>query len=70
MTKILRRLYRGARWSEAYGSHPGWTWVVILPTIGAIAGAGRDRMLLGFVVMACAIVPVFLVGCWERGDTP
>ena len=68
----LRRLWRGARWSHEYGSHPGTVPLLVLVAAGAIAGADRDPVwgpLLGSGVMAALYGPLWLIGCWHRGDS-
>jgi hypothetical protein len=62
MTPALRRLWKGARWSERYGSHPGTPVLVMLVTIGGIAGSWP-----GALVMLLTFGPMWLFGAWERG---
>ena len=71
MLKPLRRLWRGARWSDEYGSHPGTPALIFLIAAGGLAGIDRDPVwgpLLGAGVMAVLFVPLWLIGCWHRGD--
>jgi hypothetical protein len=63
MLRNLSRLYKGLRWSETYGSHPG-TWpLLICLLIGGVAGGWW-----GLVIMGLWLVPVYLYGAWERGN--
>lgn len=58
----LRRIYRGARYSERFGSHPGTFYVGFFLCLGFLAGGLR-----GVGVMAAVLVPLWLWGCYERG---
>ena len=67
----LKRLWRGARWSEEYGSHPGTPPLLVMIAAGAIAGADRNPLwepLLGGGLFAALYGPLWLIGCWHRGD--
>ena len=69
----FKRLWRGARWSEYYGSHPGNVPLVVMIVAGGIAGSDRDPVwgpLLGSGVMAALFGPLWLRGCWDRGKLP
>lgn len=63
MTESLRRIIRGLRWSERYGSHPGTPTMIVILALGAIAGGFR-----GVALMAIVFVPLYLYGAWERGS--
>ena len=68
--KWIRRLIRGARWSERYGHHPGTPVLLALIAIAALVGA-EDRGMRGAIegasVMAICFTPLWLRGCWKRG---
>lgn len=67
----LKRLIKGARYSDKYGSHPGTIWLINFVSMGAIAGAqsgGLAGSLGGAAFMAVFLLPLWLIGCWERGD--
>jgi hypothetical protein len=67
--KILQRIYKGACYSDKYGEHPGWPFVIFLPLLGLVAGSqnGLSGAFFGFAFFAVLLVPLFLIGCWERG---
>lgn len=70
LTKVLSRRYRGARWSEEYGSHPGTVWLVAGIGAGCVAGSDRDPIwgpVQGACVMTVLFGPLWLRGCWNRG---
>lgn len=68
--KTLARIYRGMRYSEKYGEHPGNVWIICFLLMGAIAGADKDffHSLMGAIIMAVIFGPLYLLGCYERGD--
>jgi len=68
--KFIKRLIRGARYSEKYGHHPGTEMLVAILVCGAIAGLrhGIWGALAGFFLAAVFAVPLWLIGCWERGE--
>jgi len=59
----VKRIWRGMWYSEKYGHHPGWESLAMLLLIGGIAGGLR-----GFGIVLLIFGPMFLIGCWERGD--
>jgi len=67
--KFIKRLYKGACYSNKYGSHPGLPFMVFLPLLGAVAGSEHGPMdaLYGFLFMFFAFFPFFLMGCYGRG---
>ena len=72
MRRALTRIRRGACWSEKYGAHPGTAPLLTLILAGGIFGADRDPVwgaLLGAGIMAFGLGPLWLLGCWGRGNT-
>ena len=71
MRRKLERLWRGAHGSEQYGSHPGTPPLLVMIAAGAIAGVDRNPLwgpLLGGGLFAALYGPLWLIGCWHRGD--
>lgn len=68
--KTLTRIYRGMRYSEKYGEHPGNVWIIVFLLMGAMAGADKGLLhsLMGACIMAAIFGPLYLIGCYERGD--
>ena len=55
-------LWRGACWSDYYGSHPVTPILIGFIFLGAIAGGW-----VGALIVTAVMGPVWLIGCWERG---
>lgn len=72
MSKAFKRIIRGARYSEEYGSHPGTPWLIFFIVMGVVAGADSGILgaLGGAAFMASFFGPMWLIGCWDRGATP
>ena len=71
LTEGIARLWRGAHWSKEYGEHPGTVPLIMMIAAGCVAGADRHPAwgpFLGGGVMAAVFGPLWLVGCWHRGD--
>jgi hypothetical protein len=60
---VIRRVWRGLRYSDTYGSHPGTPWLIGLTFVGAVAGG-----IGGAVIMLAFLGPLYLFGAYERGD--
>ena len=63
MKKTIKRIKKGFFYSEEYGSHPGWGLLFLVTIAGLVVGG-----LKGMGLMFIAYFPLFLVGCWNRGD--
>ena len=59
---MMKRLVRGAQWSEEYGAHPGTVPMLILIGAGAVTAGWPGGLLT-----TAAAVPLWLMGCWGRG---
>lgn len=71
MKFIFRRLVCGARYSEKYGNHPGTAFLLFFVAVGGLAGlssGGVSGLVFGSFLMFLFFVPLWLVGCWSRGD--
>lgn len=75
MRKIIRQCYRGCGYLPHVGNHPGTgiLWAMLL--LGAIAGCRNINItiwwagpLFGVVFMAIFILPIYLVGSYERAE--
>ena len=68
---IFRRLIRGAKHSDKYGNHPGTNVMLVLITMGGLIGLESGYgygFVFGSSLMAFFFFPIWLVGCWNRGD--
>ena len=66
----MRRLIRGARWSKEYGHHPGTPYLSFMVVAGFYAGLQRGWGwgIAGSGIMLLVFGPIWLMGCWNRGD--
>ena len=70
MFRMARRCCRSMRYSRKYGSHPGTLPVAGMIIVGAIVGLERSWLfgLIGAGAMAVLLLPVWLTGCYTRGN--
>ena len=61
---FIRRICRGACYSEEYGHHPGWAPLVFLVISGLAFGGVRGAAIMGLLFGA-----LFAVGCYSRGKS-
>ena len=59
---ILSRIWRGIRWSEKYGSHPGNVWMAVMAFLGLVAGG-----VVGSLITVVGFLPIYLIGAYQRG---
>jgi len=69
VTRAIRRLVRGMRYSEKYGSHPGTVPLLMFVVLGGLASLSRGWLygLCGAGAVLITFGIVYLYGCWERG---
>jgi len=67
--KSGKRIIKGIRYSEKYGSHPGNIWIIVLIVMGFIAGygVGLTEAIIGAAAMLAIFGPIYLFGAYERG---
>lgn len=68
MFKLFRHIYRGARYLEGYGHHPG-TGILLLFTVIAglsVIDRGFSAFLIGSAIGFLTISPLYIMGCIDR----
>ena len=75
MPMLIKRLIKGARYSDKYGSHPGTPILCFMLLVGSIGGALNKNTedpligaLMGFAFTLFTVGWLWLIGCWNRGD--
>ena len=67
--KTLKRIWRGARYLEGYGYHPGTGVLLITAFMCGIAGLGKGGLsgfLGGFIIGLALMILPWMVGCYDR----
>ena len=67
--KTLKRIWRGARYLEGYGYHPGTGTLFITALMCGIAGTQRGGLagfIGGFVIGLALMSLPWMVGCYDR----
>jgi uncharacterized membrane protein len=69
MMRLLRQVLRGCGDLPGVGPHPGSFYLVAFILMGALAGArGHVGPLAGALIMAAVVVPLYLLGAYERAE--
>ena len=69
MIRFLRQALRGCRDLPGVGPHPGSFYLVVFILMGALAGGrGYVGAVIGALIMAAIVVPLYLIGAYERAE--
>lgn len=70
MRRVIRQMIRGCGELPYVGEHPGTGVLFIMLLMGILAGAkdGWWGALGGFLIMAFFMVPMYLVGAYDRAQ--
>lgn len=67
--KTFKRIWRGARYLEGYGSHPGNGTFIFMIFFCGVAGIGRGGIwgFIGGAVIGAVVWSIpWMVGCYDR----
>ena len=68
---MIKRIIKGSQYSEKYGSHPGTPVLIFGVILGGLAGLANPNdpsFIIGAIIAAGFLVPMWAIGCWERGE--